>query len=77
MLFQHGGQREDVAHVVIHDQHPLACQGPALGGEILQHGPPRFAQPRQVVVRRQQRQIEQPRHRMHFMDRDLRIRMPA
>ncbi len=29
VLFQHGGQREDVAHVVVDDQHLLAGQRPA------------------------------------------------
>ena len=55
VLFQHGGQREDVAHVVVDDQHALAGQRLGRLVDVVDHAALELRQARQAAVQRDQR----------------------
>ena len=76
MLFEHRRQREDVAHVVVDDQHALAVQRLARLVQAVDQPALGFRQLREVVVQRLQRAVEKLRHRMRFVHSHEVVRVP-
>ena len=67
---EHGGEREDVAHVVVDDQHLLALEHRLGAVELLEHAPLRLRQPRLDAVEEERRLVEQPLRRARVLDDD-------
>ena len=65
VFFQHGGQREDVAHVVVDDQRALA--GEQLVGlvHVLQHPAVGFRQARRLEVQHERQLVDEALGRAH------------
>ena len=64
------GEREDVAHVVVDDQHLLALEHRLGAVQLLEHAPLRLRQPRLDAVEEERRLVEQPLRRARVLDDD-------
>ena len=70
MPFQQAGEREDVADVVVHDQHLFAGQGPVRDPQVLQQLLPHLRQLGHRTVQGQRGLVEQAFGRADLLEVD-------
>ena len=77
VVLEHGRQREDVARVVVDDQHLAAAQHVVRAVQPLEHLPLRLRQVGDDAVQEQRGLVEQPLGRLHVLEHDALGDRPA